>query len=124
MGRLGIAVYLEMHAKADYASGVARVDVFCLDRPDALRSGGLLPLTTTATNGNEAHDACTNAEHGEGGGLGDGGTTSVDPRAFCCVTGCWEVCVVCPRLMMIAVPVICVDCIPSGGDVLIGTVGC
>ena len=45
---------------------VARMDVFYFAWPSALASGGLLLLTSAATNGNEAHDACTDAEYGEG----------------------------------------------------------
>lgn len=57
---------------------VARIDVFLFVRPDALGSGGLLSLTSAATNGNEAHDPCTDTEHGEGGGLRDGGNVNVN----------------------------------------------
>jgi hypothetical protein len=45
---------------------VARIDVYFFARPSASANGELFLLTSAATNGNEAHDACTEAEDGEG----------------------------------------------------------
>ena len=55
---------------------VARVGVCLYVSPNEL-GGNAFSFTTSATTSGNGHDACTDAEHGEGGGFGDSRDHSV-----------------------------------------------